>query len=615
MAKTRRASSTSAPDYDVAIVGGGVSGIYSGWRLVTAKPGEARHLPRPSGRNGGLKVAVFEGSDRIGGRLLSARPPGFTDTTTCEIGGMRYVSSQTLVRSLVENELKLPRYEQVVYNPDTIVYLRGKRLRLSEVQNPAALPYHLDWAEAQFVAKNNPAGLIPWAIGKILPGVNRFQGDALHKYLQGAQVDGTPLYEHGFWNLLARALSPDAYAVARTMIGYDCLGSNANAVDLICEIYDFSPDVKYYLLKQGYETVPWTLQQKFEEAGGELVCDTWVAGFEQKTLADGTTGVELHFRGDRPPVTARAIVLAMPRRSIELLLRKGPVLDPAVAPHVPHLLNAVRPIPLYKLFLAYEYPWWNAVAASPDRPLQGRSLTDTPARQLYYWPVDPPAPPPTTGHALLMAYNDATNVDFWEGLSGASPSALETAEARRTASARLQHFRKVAPLVRMYEPHSTIEPAGRANRSPDRLRQNWRHHRAPHEMVMEMHRQIARMHDVQDAPEPFDAAYMDWSVDPYGGGVHFWNRGYKSWEVLEQMTQPVADFPCYVCGEAYSTNQTWVEGALQTAEIVLQKHFGLLKPAWITTPSAKASAAAPTKAAAARAAGRRKQAGVKSSDE
>jgi len=75
---------------------------------------------------------------------------------------------------------------------------------------------------------------------------------------------------------------------------------------------------------------------------------------------------------------------------------------------------------------------------------------------------------------------------------------------------------------------------------------------------------------------------MDWSVDPFGGGVHFWNRGYKSWEVLHQMTQPVADFPCYVCGEAYSTNQTWVEGALQTAEIVLQSHFGLSKPSWIT---------------------------------
>ena len=150
------------------------------------------------------------------------------------------------------------------------------------------------------MAKNDPAGLIPWAIGKLLPGVNRFKGDALHQYLREARVDGTPLYEHGFWNLLARALSPDAYAVARTLIGYDCLGSNANAVDLISEIYDFAPDVKYYLLKQGYETVPWTLQQKFEEAGGELVHGAWVAGFDRTTLADGTTGVEVHFRGDRP---------------------------------------------------------------------------------------------------------------------------------------------------------------------------------------------------------------------------------------------------------------------------------------------------------------------------
>jgi monoamine oxidase len=605
MAKDARASAASGPDYDVAIVGGGVSGIYSAWRLATAKAGEPRHL-RPAGSTGKMRVAVFEGSDRIGGRLLSARPPGFSDSTTCEIGGMRYVSSQTLVRSLVENELKLPRYEQVVYNPDTIVYLRGKRLRFSEVRNPAVLPYHLDWAEAQFVAKNDPAGLIPWAIGKLLPDVNRFQGDELRQHLQEAVIDGTPLYEHGFWNLLARALSPDAYAVARTLIGYDCLGSNANAVDLICEIYDFAPNVKYYLLKEGYETVPWTLQQKFETAGGELVTGSWVAGFDRKTLPDGTTGVELHFRGDRPSVTARAVVLAMPRRSVELLLRHGPVLDPAQAPKVPQLLNSVRAIPLYKLFLAYAYPWWNAVAAAPKSPLQGRSLTDTPVRQLYYWPVDPPAPPPTTGHALLMAYNDATSVDFWEGLSGSSASPIETAEARRKTSAALQHFRKIRPTVRMYQPHPSLQREGRGDRSSDRLRQNWHDHRAPYEMVMEMHRQIARMHDVQDAPAPLDAAYMDWSVDPYGGGVHFWNRGYKSWEVLERMTQPVDDFPCYICGEAYSTNQTWVEGALQTAEIVLQKHFGLSKPAWITaTP--KASATAPRKAAvAARTAGKGK---------
>lgn len=578
MAKRSPKGSRSVPDYDVVIAGGGVSGVYAGWRLVTSPRGDSPYLPNARGRSGPPKVVVYEGSHRIGGRLLSARPPGFTDRTCCEIGGMRYVSSQTLVRSLIENELKLPRYEQVVYNPDTIVYLRGQRLRFSQVQNPAALPFRLNWAEAQFVSQNDPSGLIPWAIGKILPGVNQFQGDALDKYLRSAEVDGTPLYEHGFWNLLARTLSPDAYAVARSMIGYDCLGSNANAVDLINEIYDFTPDVKYYLLNNGYETVPWALQEKFEAAGGELEAGTWVAGFDKTTLADGSTGVIVHFRGDKAPVTARAIVLAMPRRSLDLMKREGPVLDPSLAPHVTHLMNSVRPIPLYKLFLAYEYPWWNAVAAAPTRPLQGRSLADTPVRQLYYWPIDPAAATPaTTGPALLMAYNDATNVDFWEGLSGEAPGHAGSSRS----SATNDHFRKVRPAVRMFQSLTRHRPPKAGRRAAARYHHNWVDHRAPHEMVMEMHRQIARMHDVSGAPPPIDAAYMDWSTDPYGGGVHFWNRGYKSWEVLHQMTQPVTDFPCFVCGEAYSTNQTWVEGALQTAEIVLQK-LGLGAPSWIT---------------------------------
>jgi monoamine oxidase len=74
---------------------------------------------------------------------------------------------------------------------------------------------------------------------------------------------------------------------------------------------------------------------------------------------------------------------------------------------------------------------------------------------------------------------------------------------------------------------------------------------------------------------------MDWGDDPYGGAVHFWNPGFKSWEILEDMTQPVKGVHCYVCGEAYSTNQTWVEGALQTSEIVLQKRLGLNDPDWL----------------------------------
>ncbi len=583
MASKSKPASAQANHYDIAIVGGGIGGIYTGWRLMTAEPGESARLRSRLGTDTKPTVAVFEGSDRIGGRLLSARPPGFSDKTTCEIGGMRYVSSQTLVRSLVENELKLDHYPQVVDQDTNIVYLRGKQLRFNQVQDPAALPYNLTWAEAQYVSQNDPSGLMAWAISKILPGVNDPPGGDLDKYLHDAVVDGTPLYQHGFWNLVARALSSEGYFLSRSTVGYDCLGSNLNAVDMISEYFNFTPTVTYSLLTQGYDAVPWTLQKRFEQAGGKLIQKTWLAGFDKAKLHDGKPGVVLQFADGRPSVTARAIILAMPRRSLELLHREGPVLDPSRAPQVQEMLSSVQPIPLYKLFLAYDYPWWQAVGVK-----QGRSLTDIPLRQLYYWPVEPLAKePPAAGNALLMAYDDATNVDFWAGLSGARP------EVQRSSL-----FRKIAPQLRMFERRQTSGKPASEEEFTRRLHQNWKDHPAPHEMVKEMHRQIKQMHNIQYAPAPYDAAFMDWSVDPYGGGVHLWNRGFKSWEILEQMTQPVKDFPCYICGEAYSTNQTWAEGALQTAEIVLQKHFGLPKPKWIT-PNAK-PAAPKAKAAAAR---------------
>ena len=37
----------------------------------------------------------------------------------------------------------------------------------------------------------------------------------------------------------------------------------------------------------------------------------------------------------------------------------------------------------------------------------------------------------------------------------------------------------------------------------------------------------------------------------------------------------------FICGEAYSINQGWVEGALQTAELMLEEHFGLKRPSWL----------------------------------
>jgi monoamine oxidase len=88
-------------------------------------------------------------------------------------------------------------------------------------------------------------------------------------------------------------------------------------------------------------------------------------------------------------------------------------------------------------------------------------------------------------------------------------------------------------------------------------------------MVIEIARQLRQMHDLDYTPIVRSAAFRDWGEDPYGGGWNSWNIGVKSWEVRDQIVHPIADCPLYICGEAYSDAQGWVEGALQTADIML----------------------------------------------
>jgi hypothetical protein len=219
------------------------------------------------------------------------------------------------------------------------------------------------------------------------------------------------------------------------------------------------------------------------------------------------------------------------------------------------MLNSVEGIPLYKLFLIYEQPWWKEKCGLTH----GRSVTDIPVRQCYYWASN------DNDYSAIMAYNDQASSSFWGGyqIGPLGPRDAQEGGQGPTLFQR-RHDDWKAPKDHLAE----------------RRRKNWDDHKAPHEMVVEMHRQLIEMHGVADAPFPVDAAYMDWMNAPYGGAVHFWNPGYKSWEMVERIPQAVDEVNAFIVGEAYSTNQTWVEGAFQTSEIALGK-LGMEKPSWV----------------------------------
>jgi monoamine oxidase len=534
---------------DVAIVGGGVSGVYSGWRLLTSD--RAPGSPLEGAQAAPLKVALFESSGRIGGRLLSVTPPGIPDTRL-ELGGMRYTSAHKWVVDLVDH-LGLTPKPFPVRQPENIAYLRGHRLRMQDLTDADKLPYDLRANE------RNPVDL---ADGFTAVAARRTLQTILGKNVDLTRVDwlevartgrfeGVRLQDLALRYLMQRAISHEAFALTEDTSGYDSILFTWNGADgFPWNLADFGRDGTYHNLVEGYDQVPIRVAKAFQAAGGEIRLRTRLESFDQVTLDDGGRAIELRLADQANGTTmvrARHLILAMPRRSLELLDQTGVLLAPGNA-RVHDLIGSVTPIPLFKLGICYPYPWWETlppveVGGQPQPITQGESVTDLPIRQCYYW-----AAARATQNAVILIYDDGLALDYWAGLR--------------------QHpevFENAAPPE-----DPTVSP-------------EWESHSAPKPMVLEIHRQLLELHGAQDllgVPEPYAAAYRDWGEDPYGGGANFWHLHVDSQAVGHAIIQPMPEVPVYVCGEAYSHAQGWVEGALATAEEMLQNHLGLLPPVW-----------------------------------
>lgn len=518
---------------DVAIVGGGVSGVYSGWRLLT--------------RGGRRRVTVFEASERIGGRLLSVPAPGIPNMVA-ELGGMRILPSvQPRITALVD-ELNRAGGEQIetypfpVDQPENIAYLRGTHLRLSDfglaVQPEAGMPvpqrtpvpYRVGFLERG----KTPGAIVINAIEQICPGITAPMTEAERSEITHRTFfDGKPLMEQGFWQVLVRVISGEAYQLALDAGGYQTTLTNWNAADAIpWYLSDFGVNPDYQGFKKGFQQVPLKVCSLFEEAGGTVERGAQLAGFR---VVEG--GVELSFSGGRT-VRARELVLAMPRRALELIAPASPLLQDR---EVSRLVKSVTPRPLFKLFTTYGDPWW-----LPAMVQKGRTTTDLPVRQTYYWPTDT-GDPATGGPAMLMAsYDDGINIGFWDSFRP-----MRGVGWRREATETQMAYFKNAD-------------AGAAD-------PQWEANAAPQSMVDEVQRQLALIHGMAYVPRARNAAFRDWGDDPFGGGWNSWNIGVDSRRVKMDILQPDPGAPVYVCGEAYSDAQGWVEGALQTADLMLEK--------------------------------------------
>jgi monoamine oxidase len=240
---------------------------------------------------------------------------------------------------------------------------------------------------------------------------------------------------------------------------------------------------------------------------------------------------------------ARNIILALPKGSLKQIRFER--IEGWSERDWDLMLNSVTDHPLFKLFLAYDRAWWPHRSALGAQ--SGRAVTDLPIRQVYYFKPD------SKQRGLLMAcYSDEHYVDYWRPV-------MTLEEETKSEN----YFYEGDEVLAESEKRD-LRLLGISRR-----------------IVSKAQRQLKKMHPEMgdDIPEPFVGLGMYWTgEDGEGVGWHTWNPHKSPWETARKLCRPFHDI--YTCGEAYSLEQGWAEGALKSAEMVLRV-MGLKPPSWV----------------------------------
>ncbi len=568
-----------APDMkvEVAIVGAGTSGLYSAFRLTTDK------------KYTGEQLQVFDMNTKIGGRLESVIMPGMDFWG--ELGGMRYLTSQEIVTTLIEGhpltEENLKKRIPVLDYPmtpipfpmgnpaDLLMYLRKERFKQNawnEAQDAGKklqTRYYLNEDDFGYSADQLFNKIIydvlmadPWFVTNYSNKVSHASQyeysfmltsrdwDEVKPYItycfEGSPYNKRKVNDIGFWNLIKDQVSQEGYEFLANAGGYYSNTINWNSAEAFpYMVGDFSSNPTYKTIEEGYDSIAYALANQYlEEEGACIWTENKLLTFNKKHVNSATHKYELVFlnlpSNKQWRVYANSIILGMPRQSLELLDQQNFFFDIDERKELNENIRSVIQEPAFKILMGFEYPWWKKLNID-----SGHSITDLPMRQCYYFGTDK-----TNDNSMLLgSYGDMETETFWKALS--DDKVLFKVKPIKSASlSELQALNDV---------------------------------QATKMMVNELMNQLRELHGSDVViPDPYVTWFKDWSDAPFGAGYHAWKAGFSVKDVMPYMRKPLVEEQIHIIGEAYSDQQGWVEGAFCEAEKMLQEYFGLPRPYWLS---------------------------------
>lgn len=554
--------STGQHKEKVAIVGGGIAGLYCA--LVLQRQG--------------YQARIFETANRLGGRIRTVRlDENYNELDKSwtkdklnfyvEFGPMRLeLDKQKLLAGLLadlgigEDEppqggpylVDFPAYASPASQRDPAFELRpeevGKTplelMRLAflrivtalEVEKGSEAASDFLKLQRELIEAVQLAGALHQSVDQVFCGWIKKLGPREHWHLQTcAKLDGVLLYRLGFWNLLCDYLSHDAMAKVRELgTFYHLLEENPNAAEwLVWWMVGLSASDRMQGIYGGMECIVDLLQGRLAEGSVEL--NSWVTHIEPG--AGG--GYRLKFRtpeGQSHPREGEVydrVILALPRRSAQAIQKESRDAF-AGEKEIEGLLESAFGFPMVKTFVVLKKRWWE------EDNMANRFATRIPTRELHYWKAQRAA----SRQGLIMAYTDRPASSFWAAYvpSGAQVDAHREKVARKEGDPD--------PAKPLKEPLRGL-----------------------------MLRKLARYINENNVPEVKvdDIAWYgirDWGRAPFSGANHAWRPYRRYWVVMRRLAE-INAARIHICGEAYSDYHGFIEGPLRSAAYVLHRILDL----------------------------------------
>jgi hypothetical protein len=450
---------------EVAIIGAGTSGLYTAYRLVTDKKFKASD------------VQIFDMNNKLGGRLESVVLPGMNFWG--ELGGMRYLTSQQIVTTLIEG-YTLPEdpTKQIPVLTDQmtpvpfpmgdstklLMYLRKERFK-QDAWNVAQavgekLPtrYYLNDDDYGFSSDQLFNKIIydvlmadPWVAEKYSDKIKR--GKTIYDYsfeldsrdwddikpklvynFPNSPYDNRKVNDLGFWNLIKDQVSQEGYEFLANAGGYYSNTINWNSAEAFpYMVGDFSAGTIYKTIEEGYDSIAYALANSYMEHEGACIwSENKLLTFTKAHPLTETHKYELTFLNLKTntqwKVYANSIVLAMPRKSLELLDQNNFFFNINENSTLNYNIRSVIMEPAFKILMGFPYPWWKELGID-----SGHSITDLPMRQCYYFGTDQHS----DNSMLLGSYGDMETETFWKALS--DDKVLFEVKASKSASLKELH--------------------------------------------------------------------------------------------------------------------------------------------------------------------------------